>query len=98
MITLRTVDLLISGRKEPGYPQHHFNIAFTSIRDLLKKVDAKAEELDYQKIDVIIDDTTVKTNPSKLHTIQAHFTKGEYNYLEKEFITIQSGIFNGPNA
>jgi len=87
----RTVDLIIAGRKEPGYPQYHFNFSFTTVQDLLKQVDKRADELNFRKIDVYVDDETVNFGKDK-------FTVDEYDYLEEENCEINGGLLSGPNA
>lgn len=88
----RTVDLIIAGRKEPGYPQYHFNFSFTTLENLMEKVDEKADELNLRKIDLYIDDDTVRLNYPSLRQVKGQFTNEEYKFMEDEYCIISSGI------
>lgn len=94
----RTVDLIIAGRKEPGYPQYHFNFSFTTLENLMEKVDEKADELNLRKIDLYIDDDTVRLNPmcpvhkTNLRQVKSQFTDEEYKFMEDEYCIISSGL------
>lgn len=71
---LRETIVYISGRKIPGYPTVHFNVNFTTVDDLLKKIDFLIEGTDYGKVDVCLSN-------------EEAFTKEEAEHLEKEWIT-----------
>lgn len=63
----RTVDIQISGRKEPGYPTLSFSINFTTAQDLVEKIDNIIEtETDFGKVDVSIDDYDEVLNESEI--------------------------------
>ena len=89
----RTVDLIIAGRKEPGYPQYSFNFSFTTLENLMEKVDEKADELNLRKIDLYIDDDTVRLNTkTSLRQVKGQFTDEEYKFMEDEYCIISSGL------
>ncbi len=53
---MREAQVQISGRKEPGYPTVNHRVPFTTLDDLIIKIDALIEELDWRKVDVCIED------------------------------------------
>ena len=54
---MKKAKVLICGRKEPGYPQVPFEIEFSDSSDLLTKIDQKAEDLGWRKVDAYVDPT-----------------------------------------
>ena len=72
--TLRETTVYIAGRKIPGYPTVHFNVAFTTAEDLLKKIDFLIDGTDFGKVDVCV-------------TNEEAFTPEEIKKLETEWIT-----------
>jgi len=72
----RTVDVIIAGRKIPGYPQYSFNFSFTTIEDLMKKCDEKADQLEIGKMDLNIQEDTCS------------FTDEEHKFMENEYCII----------
>jgi hypothetical protein len=72
--TLRETIVYIAGRKIPGYPTVHFNVSFTTVEDLLKKIDYLIDGTDFGKVDVCV-------------TNEEAFTQDEIATLEKEWIT-----------
>ena len=71
---LRETTVYIAGRKIPGYPTVHFNVAFTTAEDLLKKIDFLIDGTDFGKVDVCV-------------TNEEAFTPEEIKKLESEWIT-----------
>jgi len=71
---LRETTVYIAGRKIPGYPTVHFNVTFTTVEDLLKKIDFLIDGTDFGKVDVCV-------------TNEEAFTPEEIKKLESEWIT-----------
>jgi hypothetical protein len=71
---LRETTVYIAGRKIPGYPTVHFNVTFTTVEDLLKKIDFLIDGTDFGKVDVCV-------------TNEEAFTPEEIKKLETEWIT-----------
>lgn len=71
---LRETTVYIAGRKIPGYPTVHFNVQFTTLEDLLKKIDFLIDGTDFGKVDVCL-------------TNEDEFTDEELKKLEEEWIT-----------
>jgi len=69
----RTVNITIAGRKVPGYPEYNFTFSFTTMEDLMKQADKKADELEIGKMDLYID---TKTTP--FSDEEREFMKNEY--------------------
>jgi hypothetical protein len=71
---LRQTKVYIAGRKVPGYPTVSFDVTFTTVDDLIKKIDFLIEGTDYGKVDVCV-------------TNEEDFTEEEVQKLEEEWIT-----------
>ena len=69
----RNVNVMICGRKDPGYPSLNFHVKFETADELIQKVDKLIEEqTDFRKVDVYLDDDSI-------------FTPEELALLEKEY-------------
>ncbi len=73
MTNTRTVTGTVCDRKAEGYPRQDFTLSFDSVDDLLIKIDAFLETLDFRKVDVYLHDDSI-------------FTAEEQDRLEKEWV------------
>ena len=73
MSNTRTVSGTVCDRKTEGYPRRDFTFTFESVDDLLIKIDALIENLEFRKVDVYLHDDSI-------------FSKEEQRRLEVEWV------------
>jgi hypothetical protein len=69
----RIATFRVHGRKIEGYPSMSYRVEFTTVDDLIKKIDEKIDETGYGKVDVYLED-------------EDQFKEEEVGKLEEEFI------------
>ena len=53
---MRKLHVTIYNRKNPGYPGYTFEVEFDSVHELIDKVDELIEQVDFRKVDVVVND------------------------------------------
>ena len=69
----RIATFRVHGRKIEGYTSMSYRLEFTTVDDLIKKIDEKIDETGYGKVDVYLED-------------EDQFKEEEVGKLEEEFI------------